>query len=346
MAWTERYVTTTGAGAHDGTSEANAWTLAEAITNGNAGHRINVKAGTYANTTTSRTFGAGAGAGTTTSPKWWRGYTSAIGDLDTSPSATRTPGTDFPLFTFTSGVVSVSSAHQWFSNIEFRGTAPGGTFVSISGSKVKFHRCRFDCQEASSTSYTVRASADGGAFSECYFKGTSSVNYVVISEERNSFHGSYFLGGGVGLNLDIGSGGGPCRKCIFDSCGSHGVLLTGNASYYTEISQCSFYNCGGDGIRIATAIPAGLAIIENILNSCGGYGINNSTGTNTNVPLRLRNLFYNNTSGKENGFGDSPSLFEYTDSASSFVDAPGDDFTPASASNAVGKGMPGLFEGL
>ena len=76
MAITEKYVTTTGAGAHDGTSEANAWSLTEAIAAAAAGNRVNVKAGTY-------TLGAGATfpAGTVAAPIIWRGYSSTIGDL-------------------------------------------------------------------------------------------------------------------------------------------------------------------------------------------------------------------------------------------------------------------------
>lgn len=75
MAWTERYVTVAGAGAHDGTSEGNAWTLAEAIAAAAAGQRVNVKAGTHT-VASDRTFGT---AGTDASAIWWRGYNSEIG---------------------------------------------------------------------------------------------------------------------------------------------------------------------------------------------------------------------------------------------------------------------------
>jgi hypothetical protein len=47
MAFVEKYVTVTGGGLHDGSSEANAWTLTEAASNISAGDRINMKAGTY-----------------------------------------------------------------------------------------------------------------------------------------------------------------------------------------------------------------------------------------------------------------------------------------------------------
>lgn len=76
-AFTERYVTVTGAGAHDGTSEADAWSFAEMISAAPAaGVRVNVKAGTYS-------VGAYTlGAGTVSAPFVIRGYNSTIGDLD------------------------------------------------------------------------------------------------------------------------------------------------------------------------------------------------------------------------------------------------------------------------
>src|SRR3954469_22755033 len=99
MAWTERYVRSDAAGSGDGTTNTNsggtgAFTLAEAITHSttNTGIRYNVKAGTFANTTTSRTF---SGAGTTTAPNWWRGFNATIGDIDTDNTLTK------PAWTFT-----------------------------------------------------------------------------------------------------------------------------------------------------------------------------------------------------------------------------------------------------
>lgn len=351
MAWTERYVRADAAGGGDGTTDTNsgangAWTLAEAIAASNAGYRMNVRAGTYANTTTSRTFGVGAGAATTTSPKWWRGFTSTAGDLDNKPTSVLTAGTDFPLFTFTTGSVTMSGVHQWFTNIEFRGTAPGTRLVGVTGSKCKFHRCRFDCQEAASTSYAFRQSVDGVVCSQCWFKGTGTANHVVVNEERAFYLGCSFHGGGNGLYADATSSTIAVLMCIFDDCGDDGIDLAGSGTWPVVVDRCSFYSCGGNGIRIATNIPILCSITNSIFSQCGAYGINNATGTNTNIVYRANNLFYSNTSGDENGFGDSP-YFDYeTDSASPYEDAANDDFTPKSTSNAIDNAMPGVFENL
>lgn len=45
--FTEKYVSVAGAGSHDGSSAANAWTIAEATANVSQGDRVNCLAGTY-----------------------------------------------------------------------------------------------------------------------------------------------------------------------------------------------------------------------------------------------------------------------------------------------------------
>lgn len=71
-----RYVTATGAGSHDGTSEANAWTLAEAFTNAAAGMTINCKAGNYGALQLTLTT-----SGTQANPIIFRGYITTPGDI-------------------------------------------------------------------------------------------------------------------------------------------------------------------------------------------------------------------------------------------------------------------------
>ncbi len=83
MAFVEKYVTVTGGGLHDGSSEANAWTLDEAWSNYSAGDRLNIKAGTYTLTQIMNIWTSG----TVTAPVSLRGYKTTIGDLDNRPSS-------------------------------------------------------------------------------------------------------------------------------------------------------------------------------------------------------------------------------------------------------------------
>jgi len=344
MAWTERYVTTTGAGLHDGSSEANAWDLAEAITNVNAGHRVNVKAGTYANTTTSRTFGTGAGAATTTAPKWWRGYKTAIGDMDAHPATTRTAGTDFPLLTFTSGTVLVSDPHNIFSNFEVRGTAPGTRMVSVTGSKCKFVRCRFDCQEAATTSYTVRASADGICFTDCWFKGTTTATTVVVSEERISYTGCVFRGGGNGVMLDVSTGDQEVIDCVFDDNGDDAIEVIGSTARNCIIDGCTIYSPGGNGVLVTTNVPVMMLVRNNLfhtITTASKYGVNMVSGTN--VPHIVGNTWYNVTT-KFNNVTEDLEFFAIAESTEPLTDPANHDMTMVTGSAGKGAALPSLFE--
>lgn len=346
MAWTDRYCSPAGGGAHDGTSEANAWDLAEAIAAAVGGHRINCIAGTYANTTTSRTWSTGGGAGSTTAPKWWRGYKTAIGDQDARPTAARTAGTDFPLITFTSGVPRINDPHNWFSNFEFRGTAPGTHFMGGTGSKVKFLRCRFDCQEASASSYTVRWSADGGQFSECWFKGTSSVTHVMILEERQTVDGCSFHGGGNGLMLDASASPKMALNCIFDDNGDDGIEVTGHAAQKVVISGCTFYSPGGHGINVTTAIPVLLLVRNNLfhtITTASKYGLSLPSGSA--VPLLQGNAYYNVTD-RYNNLTEDAEWNAITETVEPLEDPANDDFTPKSTALLIGAGSPGRYENL
>jgi hypothetical protein len=115
MAYVERYMDASSSGG-DGTTSATgganaAWAdFGAAISGVGAGPaasptRINIKAGTYANTTTGRAFNT---AGAAAFPVWWRGYKTTIGDQDANNVAVA--GTDIPLVTFTTGQVTVTAS--------------------------------------------------------------------------------------------------------------------------------------------------------------------------------------------------------------------------------------------
>lgn len=345
MAWTERYVRADAAGGGDGTTDANsgangAWTLAEAIAAVGTGQRVNVRAGTYANTTNTRTF---ATAGTTTAPIWWRGFTSTAGDLDTEPTTTRVVSTDIPHFTFTTGRALVSGGYQIMSNISMLTTGASGNYVlSVTGATFKGHRLRLENQDSASGNCRAFGSntSGGNDLSACYFKTTSAADAVLVNAPA-TFLGCVFEGAADGL--DSGSN---CVVvgCVFNNSGANGILHS-VTSLLVAIGN-SFYSCATDGIRF-TGLPGTTAphvLANNIFSECGGYGINNATGTNTANIHRVGNLFFNNTSGTENGFGDLPSFAQQTDSSSPFTNAGSADFSLVGTSNAKANGLPGLFE--
>lgn len=345
MSWTERFVSPTGAGAHDGTSAGDAWDLAEAIAGGNAGHRLNMIAGTYANTTTSRTFANGAGAGTTTAPKWWRGYKTAIGDMDADPASTRVAGTDIPLLTFTSGLMALTGSFQTFSNMEVRGTSGGSALVTIgTGTAFTLKRFRVDNQHADSAARAIRINSSATVILESWFKATSSAADVVMTDEAPvSIRDTQALGGGVGFNFNLVFAQGIFAGLIADNNGSHGILVAANSGTAFGLERSSVYSPGGDGLRFSS-LPGQGVVSNTIFDSCGGYGINNASGANTALIRRLHCAFRGNTSGNENGFGDTPSWEEIAESSSPWTNAAGHDFSLLDTANSKAAGSPGLYE--
>lgn len=88
MAFTERYTTSAGAGAHDGTSEANAFSWTEMVTDWNAGSRQGYRYNLKGNVTLAADA-VFTGDGTISNPIVLRGYSSTIGDLDALQDARR-----------------------------------------------------------------------------------------------------------------------------------------------------------------------------------------------------------------------------------------------------------------
>jgi hypothetical protein len=334
VAWAERYVDSAAAGGGDGTTAATsgangAWTLAEAIAAAAAGQRVNVKAGTYTNTTTGRRF---AVAGTTTSPVWWRGYNTTIGDRDTDP--TLTP----PKITFTTGLCTFGGTHQLFSHLDVSG-ANTGRQLSVSGANLKLDRCRVENTNAAAASSAVTNTTSGtNTFSRCWFKATATATRVFQNGAVADFLGCVWTGGGVGIDSTTAI---RLIGCVFRATGSHGfqAITTGSIQ---QVVGCTFRGCGGDGVRL-DVLPTSIVVVANCLFAgCSGYGLNNNTGANTNVVTRFGNDYWSNTSGTENGFGDSPSPAQLSESA--------DPHTSATVLSLVGTaaakagGQPGLFE--
>lgn len=340
MAWTERYVTTTGAGAHDGTSEANAWSMTEAIAAYAAGQRLNVKAGTYSSTSDF----SYATAGTTSSPIWWRGYNTTIGDIDSDNSLTK------PLLSMSSAArINVSAAYQLFSNLRI---TSDNTFRSVycTAGDTHFLRCRIE--NTGSARCVGTATNKGYTFSRCHFTGTTGAPCFEIDSGGGSvvLEGCSFHSGTYGFHSTDSSSfrGSSILRCIFDSQTDHAIYISSTGGGTFVFDGNSIYNTGSgkDGIRINDLDGSVYLVSNNIFSVIGGYAINNSTGVNTARIRVYNNLYHSVTSGQTNGLGDWPNQYTQTDSSSPFVNAGSDDFTVASGSNALGNASPGAFEAI
>lgn len=319
MAWTERYVTADAAGGGDGSS-GNPWTLAEAIANVAAGDRVNIKAGTYLNGATDRTFGT---SGTTTQPIWWRGYNTTIGDLDGDVSTTK------PIISFTQARFLISGAHNIFSSLKISGAdnvATGATVqILTGGTGCWFIECQMEYTGSTATMRALRNGVDGTFLLNCWLSAPATSDSVVRADESMTLKHCTIAGGDIGMETAIPSNSFVIHGCVFDNQASEAIKFT-EGPIGSDIIGCIFYSPGGDAIEFVAAPSRRVTIAENVFSSVGGYGINNSSGTNTAFISVINNGFYSITSGHTNGLGDTPVKNSISLSADPFVDAANGDF--------------------
>lgn len=347
MAFTDYYVSVAGDGNHDGTAEAHAWTLAEAIAaNPAAGSRINVKAGTYANTTTTRTFDD---VGSTTAPIWWRGYHTTKGDLDDGTHA-RVAGTDMPEITFTTGYVNITGAHQIFSNLHVSGAATAGNGqIYLNAGNITLLRCRSINTAANTAGYAVHAANTSPNYIiGCYFESNAAANRVVSLTITSYLHGCSVRGGIVGIFISSRS------SALFNTV--HNPATTGiSTSVEGVVFGNSIYGAGTDGIKVTTVAATGCYIANNIIANSGALGINQSTGADTNITRIFNNDFYSNATNPIDGFTEQAddltgdlniALFHKSETASPWTDVTDSTYNFSLAGTAVARngGYPGAFE--
>lgn len=179
-----RYASITGGGLHDGTSEANAWTLQEAIgiDFGNqgqavAGETVWVKAGNYGNINLDCRV-----HGTSTSPIKYIGYKTIIGDISTNyyDYGVTFSNTEMPTLTGNdsgTGILLQGTTYVIFKNIQVRDYAFGfNGSDQIVNNHLVFERIN---------GYTFAAGADSGA---CFMnwqikEGTGDSTEAFISSD-------------------------------------------------------------------------------------------------------------------------------------------------------------------
>lgn len=338
MALTEKYVTTTGTDTYANASNSGTpCSFATALTGATAGHRINVKAGTYANTTTNR---ATAAAGTTTAPILWRGYNATIGDIEADPTLAR------PVISFTTGQFQLAHGLQTWSCIDFTGapTATGVMSVTASVDAAHFDLCRFENTSANAGATSIISTNSSRlVFTRCGFKATSSANTVIdfsgmTATPKMLFAECAFVGGGDGVRIAPTGASGTGYTFVKNAfrVAAVGVSDAGTVGFCHVLCN-SFY--GGTDHYRASAARSGagqVVLFGNVSGNSGGYGFHNNTGANTAYIFRVANHFGLYTSGKENGFGDLPALAQTDDGATTpFASATDLTLAPAALGRAT-----------
>lgn len=326
MAYTERYVTSTGAGLHDGTSEANAWSLTEAVAAAVGGQRINIKSdATY-------TLGANLVLpnGTSENPIGWRGYSSTIGDLVTLGRTAPTSAlnvTGYPVIDGGASYSVTTGTYNNLSNIKFTGSLNGNSV--IGGTYSTAWRCLFENTHA--TGAAVVALAQSTSYSsarDCdVIISSSHASAIGLNTQRGSTIGCYIKNtngsGGTACVLDLG---GSASQSIMQGF-TNGVRCDGSSNLAV---RNSIYNVT-TGINLNGTQGADVA--NNIIYGAT-YGIGGTTGGNV---LLVNNAMGNLATGRIDT-GNLGSIIEEISAVvltgDPFTNAASDDFSLNNTSGA------------
>ena len=301
MAMTTKYVSTTGAGAHDGSSEANAFSITEMATDINAGGKAGteyaVKQGTYS-------IGASitlTGDGSTTAPILIRGYKTTPGDatlgrsssgaLDTSNMPTLSFGTGY-------GLDWTGSDYIIFESIKFTGSNSG--YWLRPGNQCKLVNCDIaNADTGGNIALLVNTSNTGVVDCDIYSAGTAqALNIGVGTCYAHGCRIKCAGSGGVGLQIDQTA---TAVDCVVYECGSHGISVPSTGTSVNLFNN-TVVSCGGDGVRLANGTTGNPRVIGNHITDNGGYGINYQTSTC--AKMDSHNRLRDNASGASNGGGD------------------------------------------
>lgn len=335
MAFNEKYVTVAGGGLHDGSSEANAWTLAEAHTSASQGDRLNIKAGNYSVTTVLSSWMGSS----KTQPSSLRGYKTTIGDLDNKPTSQVQDGTDRPLLVTSNGYLFFNQQFMLFENIAFETTISTrpAAYMDMGRSVVK--RCKFLCS-SSGVANSPMLRTNGDDYTEwlyCHFDGDGTTQTQVFQKSQ-SFVGCVF----ENFNEVRCDRFGSFVFCVFRNM-TNGINLIGYG--WCPVMNCTFYNLSGYGIYSTTSVGSQLGpsvILNNVFHTIGLDAIQNPHLDYFNY-FSDNNLFYNVTGSNCSNTSLGTCRNELTDSTDPFVDAAAGNYRFVSGSNGYGVSQP-FFE--
>jgi len=301
MAITERYVSATGGGTHDGTTEANAFTWAEMITDINTprvGYRYWVKGAISLTGTTTIT-----GDGDATSPNVIAGYNSTIGDVTfLRGSDGKLIETNMPVITYDStfGFTSTSGNFLVLAGMKFVGER-ASPLLTLTAADTYVFGCVINNTSTSASAGCISQSSTTGNCLNCdmYLPNAADGATALLN-------GIYAVGNRIQAAAAVdgittsGTTSLRIEKNTIIGC-KRGIVKTNTGGAF-DCFDNTIVGAAGDGIDIVTGTTVRCTIIGNHITGCGGYGID--FNTSTCVKILAANRFRDNTSGSVNGGGD------------------------------------------
>lgn len=286
MAWTDRYVTVSGAGSGDGSSWENAWTLAQAVAGMTGGYRCYVEHGTY--TITSNTDLTG---GTGTNPSAWIGVASdhsSLLDVGRSSITGELVTTSFPVIDAGTSYLANLGSSAIAACLRFTGS--GTSRFMYSRASATYYRCACNSTHATNGGATVEAYHSPCNFIDCDFTSATSAAHIIIPAygcvigcrvwNTNATPSSTSCG------IHVYAGYSVLSSIIY---GVGQALRTNNG--VSIVKGCTLYGCGV-GIKLSDS-ASHLYAVQNIIYSMASYGISGNTGA-----LLESNAIGNCTSGR------------------------------------------------
>lgn len=291
MAYTERYVTVTGAGTHDGTSEANAFTWAEflASTENRAGKRYNVKSGSYTSSDTGGMVVSG-GAPTAAAPCMIRGYNTTIGDLAANG---RTGGTgalvttNFPTITYSSTGFLTTAAFTILQNVTVDAVVNSNTL--LTGNQNIIYRCNIrNTHGTGAATMAVYTSNSYSSVIDCdlYNNSVNTAAFVVSCDRGHLIHCR--VEGAGGTNSAAGVSAVTFASIIGNQI--FNVSAGVQHAFFTVIYGNSFRNVADTVIK--STADATLPVINNV--AWGDGSTNFYAGVTSIRPVFLSNNAFGN----------------------------------------------------
>ena len=264
MALIERYCTSAGAGAHDGTSEANAWSWIEADASAGVGQRINLK-GDFG-LSSAYTWSLDCGF---TSAVVYRGYATTPGDGG------------YANFFHPASTMTFAGSGTTYESIAVSAAVQYGAVATLSDNNIKLIKCRFENTRglADGLLLDVAGGADGGQVLGCYFKGLG-------------FDGSDQVYTSGGLSI-IG--------CTVNASKGRLVNFFANFRHHKCVGNLLVGASGTDSVGIYaqnSSSASELMITGNtIVNVTTGILTTGSKAEPTDSTMIMNNLIYGTTSG-------------------------------------------------
>jgi len=322
MAMTTRYVSPTGAGLHDGSSEANAWSVNEMMANAVAGDHCYYK-GSYSKNTHGA-INSPTNAGSSSQFIIWEGYNTVPGDgFQGFKENGGLVTTNFPTVNLQNSQINMGAGDNYW---EFRSLYITGTgsasyeLLDLSGNNYTILRwLRIEATGSNARGVGIYNSS---AIIECEISAENSGAVYLTYDDSIIINSRVTAPNAIGIYISRNS---FAVNCIVENC-NYGIVCAGTQLVILLNNTIANINNSGIGYNQAAACPI---CIGNSITGCGGPAFDGYNATPVGA-IKHRNRTRDNVAA-DVGQGD----YEYIEHVT--TDTGGDEQDFSDALNGIYK---------